>query len=63
VLRVFVEASGQPSQLEVRTSSGYERLDKAALAAVARWKFVPARQGTELVGAWVLVPIIFSLKS
>ena len=62
VLRVFVEASGVPSTVEIRTSSGFERLDKSALAAVSRWKFVPAKQGTDTVGAWVLVPIVFSLK-
>lgn len=63
LLRVFVEANGSPSRLEIQTSSGYERLDKAALAAVSRWKFAPARLGNDNIGAWVLVPIIFSLKS
>ena len=62
VLKVFVEASGTASHVEVRTSSGFERLDKAAVAAVSRWKFVPARQGQEAVAASVLVPIVFSLK-
>lgn len=62
VLKVFVEPSGSPSKVEIRTSSNFERLDKSAVAAVSRWKFVPAKQGTEAVGAWVLVPIVFSLK-
>lgn len=63
VLRVFVEANGSPSQIEIRTSSGFDRLDKAALAAVSRWKFAPARLGSDSIGAWVLVPIVFSLKA
>lgn len=62
VLRVFVEVSGSVGQVEVRSSSGFERLDKSAMAAVAQWKFKPARQGVEAVGAWVLVPIVFSVK-
>lgn len=62
VLRVFVEASGKPAKIEVRTSSGSTRLDEAASAAVWRWKFVPARRGEETVAAWVLVPISFSLR-
>jgi len=62
LLRVLVEASGQAAKLEVQGSSGFERLDRSALAAVARWKFVPARQGAEAVAAWVLVPLVFSLK-
>jgi len=63
VLRVFVEPTGLPAKVEIRTSSGYERLDKSAAAAVGRWKFIPARQGSDTVGAWVLVPIVFSLKA
>lgn len=62
VLRVFVEASGAASKVEVSSSSGFERLDRSAANAVSRWKFVPARQGMEAVAAWVLVPIVFSLK-
>lgn len=63
VLRVFVEPAGRPSQIEVRTGSGSPRLDQAAQDAVWRWKFVAARRGDETIGAWVLVPIVFNLKS
>lgn len=62
LLRVYVDTSGAVSKVELGTSSGHERLDKAALAAVSRWRFVPARHGAEAVAAWVTVPIIFSLK-
>lgn len=62
VLRVFVEPDGRPSAVEVRTGSGSTRLDDAALDAVRRWKFLPARRGDQAVGAWVLVPIAFHLK-
>jgi protein TonB len=62
VLRVFVESTGRPSQIEVKTSSGSVRLDQAAQDAVWRWKFVPARRGDETVGAWVMVPIVFNLR-
>ena len=62
MLRVFVEIDGLPSKLEVRTSSGYERLDQSALEAVRRWKFVAAKQADKAVAAWVVVPILFNLK-
>lgn len=62
VLRVHVEVSGRPGQIEIKTSSGSPRLDQAALDAVTRWKFIAARRGDEVVAAWVLVPIIFNLK-
>lgn len=63
VLRVFVEPAGRPSQIEIKTGSGSARLDQAAQDAVWRWKFVAARRGEEAIGAWVLVPIVFSLRS
>jgi protein TonB len=63
VLRVFVDESGAPAQVQIRTSSGHERLDGTALETVHKWKFVPARRGSQAVGAWVLVPISFYLRS
>lgn len=63
VLRVFVEANGRPAQIELRTTSGFARLDNAAQEAVWRWKFVPARRGDDAVAAWVLVPIVFNLRN
>ncbi len=62
MLRVFVEPSGRPNQVEIKAGSGWPRLDQAALEAVRRWQFIPARRGDEAVGAWVLVPIVFNMK-
>jgi periplasmic protein TonB len=62
VLGVYVTPEGTPQSVEVRASSGYPRLDRAAREAVAKWRFVPARQGEQAVGAWVLVPITFVLE-
>lgn len=62
VLRVLVNAGGGASQVEVRTSSGSEVLDEAALEAVKRWRFVPAKRGEQPISAWVLVPITFTLQ-
>lgn len=60
-LKVLVEATGLPSKVEVEKSSGYERLDKSAVAAVTRWEFIPAKRGNQAVSGWVSVPIVFSL--
>lgn len=62
ILRVLVSPAGLPGQVEIRTSSGVGSLDDAALDAVRNWRFVPARQGTQAVAAWVLVPIAFTLE-
>lgn len=59
LLRVLVSADGHADEVELGTSSGFERLDAAARQAVVRWRFVPARRGDERVAAWVLVPISF----
>lgn len=63
VLRVQVAATGLPTDVALHASSGHARLDQVALETVRRWKFVPARLGTEAVAASVLVPIDFSLKN
>lgn len=62
VLRVFVRADGTPAEIAINKSSGSVRLDQAALEAVRRWRFVPARQGDAPVEAPVLVPISFTLE-
>ena len=62
LLRVFVNAGGTADKVEIRSSSGFDRLDEAALDAVRRWRFVPARQGDKPIAAWVLVPITFTLE-
>jgi protein TonB len=61
-LRVFVNATGDATRVDLKESSGYPRLDKAALDAVEGWKFVPAKKGDHAIAAWVVVPIKFSLK-
>jgi len=63
LVRVHVDAQGIPTSVVLRASSGHERLDTVALDTVRRWKFVPARRGAEPVSAWVIVPIVFNLRS
>jgi protein TonB len=63
VLRVFVNDRGLPEDVQLKTSSGSSRLDGTAQQTVKQWKFIPARRGETPVGAWVLVPISFSLRS
>ena len=60
-LRVLVTEEGRAGEVRVDRSSGFERLDKAALATVKHWKFLPARQAGRAIAAWVLVPVTFAL--
>jgi periplasmic protein TonB len=48
--------------VSIETSSGSTSLDEAALEAVRKWHFVPARRGAQAVEAWHLVPIVFKLE-
>ncbi|HKY90500.1 MAG TPA: energy transducer TonB [Nevskiaceae bacterium] len=63
LLRVLVSREGRALSVDIEKSSGYERLDRAALDAVRRWKFVPAKQGDEPIEAPVLVPLDFALSA
>ncbi|MBW8354340.1 MAG: energy transducer TonB [Pseudomonas sp.] len=61
LLRVHVLASGKPGEIQIQKSSGRQQLDDAALAAVKRWSFVPAKQGDVAQDGWVSVPIDFKI--
>ncbi|HRQ46693.1 MAG TPA: energy transducer TonB [Rhodocyclaceae bacterium] len=63
LLLVAVSVDGRPEHIEIRKSSGHQRLDEAALRAVSEWRFIPARQGSRPVAANVLVPIEFRLNT
>ena len=63
LLRVHVTPEGNPKEIQIHRSSGYDRLDATARAAVERWRFVPAKQGEYAIAAWVIVPINFTLRN
>ena len=62
ILRVLVSPQGSAESVEVKTSSGSQRLDDAAVNTVKLWKFIPAKRGETAVQSAVLVPIIFKLE-
>lgn len=61
-VRVQVSAAGLPGTVQLQTSSGHSVLDEAALRAVKRWRFVPAKRGEQAVSGWVSVPLEFRLN-
>lgn len=62
LLRVHVLASGSASEIQVQKTSGRDALDDAAVRAVKRWRFVPAKRGEAAQDGWVSVPIDFKLN-
>ena len=62
VVRAFIEANGTATKAEIRTSSGYERLDQAALQTVLKWRYVPGKRAGAAEAMWFNVPIHFVLE-
>lgn len=63
LVRAEVGAGGECLDADLKKSSGAGILDRAALEAVKKWRFVPARRGNQAVIAWVEVPIKFELEN
>ncbi len=62
VVRVLIGVDGTAQQAEIRSSSGYDRLDQAALATVRSWRYVPGRRNGVAEAMWFNVPINFVLE-
>lgn len=62
VVRVLIGADGLPQKVELRQSSGFERLDQSALATVMKWRYVPGKRGGVPEAMWFSVPISFVLE-
>ena len=63
VLEVHIQPDGSVGEMRVKRSSGFERLDEAAMRAVRHWRYVPARRGDQPIAWWYLQPIVFSIDS
>ena len=62
LLRVYISEQGQPEKIEIKQTSGFDRLDEAAINTVQRWKFVPGKRNGVPEPMWHIVPINFVLK-
>jgi len=61
-LLVEVLPNGRVGGIDIDRSSGHQLLDDAAVKAVKKWRFAPARKGRTSVRAWVKIPVEFNLK-
>jgi len=61
LLKVQVGPDGRALQVKLMSSTGYARLDEAAEATVAQWRFVAATRNGQAISSWVLVPIKFRI--
>lgn len=63
VFRVLVDASGHPTEVSVVNSSGFPKLDEAAMNAIRKWAFKPAMSSGQAVQSWTKVQVKFELKN
>jgi periplasmic protein TonB len=61
-VRVLIGADGQPQRAEIAKSSGFARLDEAAIATVMRWRYAPGKRGGVAEAMWFNVPINWVLE-
>jgi protein TonB len=62
MLKVHVLIDGRVGDVVVQQSAGHPDLDQAAVEAVRRWRFEPARRGSDPVAMWVLLPVQFQIR-
>jgi protein TonB len=62
LLRVHVLTDGSIGEVRVERSAGHGALDEAAAAAVSKWHFEPARNGSDTVAMWVVIPVEFRIQ-
>ena len=60
VVMVHVTTEGDVDSAYVRTTSGYEAMDAAAIDGAKQLRFRPGRRGDDPVGVWVRVPVRFT---
>jgi protein TonB len=62
VVRVLIDAYGKAQTADINQSSGFDRLDQAALNTVLRWRYVPGKHAGVAQTMWFNVPINFVLE-
>jgi protein TonB len=62
LLKARVTEHGRVDEVQIETSAGHPALDQAAVEALQRWRFEPARRGRDAIAVWVTIPFQFKLR-
>ena len=62
VVRTLIGVDGTAQQAEIKQSSGFDRLDQAALATALRWRYVPGKRAGVAETMWFNLPFTFVLE-
>ena len=60
-VRVLIGKDGLALKAEISQSSGFQRLDQAALNTALKWRYRPGKRGGVPEAMWFIVPIEFRL--
>ena len=64
VLKIQILESGRPGDVSLYRSSGSDLLDEAAMDAVRKWRFIPARDrgSSQPIVCYTTMPVVFRLN-
>lgn len=62
IVRAYIDEEGKPQELQLKQSSGYDRLDQAAMDTVRKWRFKAGTSNGTPRPMWVNVPIKWELN-
>lgn len=62
VVRAWIDTNGRATQAEIKTSSGYDRLDQTALQTVLNWRYIPGQRAGVPEAMWFNIPLNFVLE-
>lgn len=62
VVRAWIDTSGTATRAEIKTSSGYDRLDQTALQTVLNWRYIPGQRAGVPEAMWFNIPLNFVLE-
>lgn len=62
LVRVWVETDGTATRVELKTSSGYDRLDQTALKTALKWRYRPGKRHGVPEAMWLIQPMGFELS-
>lgn len=61
-LKLLVDTTGDVIQVVIAQTSGFPKLDSAAIQQAKKWKFKPVIDQGQLKRAWIAAPIKFELN-
>jgi protein TonB len=62
VIRTLIGVDGTAQEASIFKSSGFDRLDQAALATARKWRYVPGKRAGVAEAMWFNVPFDFVLE-